>query len=556
MGATKDIIIGHNGVLPRSDDPALEASVIDALGRILAHKQFKDTTRLKRFLTYVVDEALAGRSDRLKGYSIGLEVFDRAEDFDPQADTIVRVQAGQLRRRLDLYYSTDGQSDPLRILLPKGSYVPIFERRQAALLSPSEFDSKDAPGLPTSTSDEDKHNESLRPGIYVPTFSDLSKHPDDIYFAEGVTAEIINALVQFRYLRIIAGTSRVETRNDPELNDIKTRLSADFVLSGNVRRQKDLVRVSINLIASKTGEHVMSKIFDRECTPDNLFEIQEEIASYTAASVGAPFGAVNRYNRRLPTGLSNNMNGYVALLQFYNMGLAGNGKHTTQLLKLLKTVTETTPLFSSAWAALSLTHAFFIAQAAPNSDYQIHIEEALRCAHKAVGLDRDNSLAFFAEFVAAFHAGDFLTYEKSARRALSLNPNDYNMLTYYAITCASRGQIDVARAYIASARELIATPPEWFLVANAVCDFAEDNYGDVMSYTNALTSQSPIGLVLFRLAAAGLSGRIEDVRTLRDDLSSARPNVFQDALQTLKIWHPTDSLFEKVDQGLTKAMKG
>ncbi|WP_371397372.1 hypothetical protein [Fretibacter rubidus] len=555
MGATKDIIVGHNGALPRSDDPALEASVHDALARILTHKQFKDTTRLKRFLTYVVDEALAGRSDRLKGYSIGLEVFDRPEDFDPQADTIVRVQAGQLRRRLDLYYSTDGRSDPLRILLPKGSYVPVFERRQSALPAPSEAEPTDASTPRSADSDAGLEAENVRPGIYVPTFSDLSKEPDSVHFAEGLTAEVINALVQFRYLRIIAGTSRIETRENPALEDIKTRLSADFILTGSVRRQKDLVRVSINLIASKTGEHVMSKIFDRECTPDNLFEIQEEIASYTAASVGAPFGAVNRYNRRLPSGVANNMNGYVALLQFYNMGLTGSGAHAAQMLKSLKEVTETTPMFSSAWAALSLTHAFFIAQAAPNTGYQGHIDEALRCAHKAVTLDRDNSLAFFAEFVAAFHAGDFTTYETSARRALTLNPNDYNLLTYYAITRAVRGEVEVARAYIASARELIATPPEWFFVANAVCDFTEKRFDDILSYTKPLSPSSPVGLILFRIAAAGAVGRVEEVKTLRDTLSTARPNVFEGALETFRIWHPTDSLFDAVKRGWTKAMK-
>ncbi len=74
------------------------------LARIVASKQFCNAPRLSRFLTYVVEESLAGRSDRLKGYAIALEAFDKPADFDPQTDTIVRVQARALRQKLDHYY--------------------------------------------------------------------------------------------------------------------------------------------------------------------------------------------------------------------------------------------------------------------------------------------------------------------------------------------------------------------------------------------------------------------------------------------------------------------
>ena len=104
--------------------------VAEQLERLLASKLFRDTTRMKRFLRYVTEEVLGGRGKRLKGYTIGIEVFDRADDFDPQADTIVRVQAGQLRRRLDLYYAGEGVEDPVRITVPKGRYAPCFEFRE------------------------------------------------------------------------------------------------------------------------------------------------------------------------------------------------------------------------------------------------------------------------------------------------------------------------------------------------------------------------------------------------------------------------------------------
>ena len=106
----------------------IEPSIVESqLKLILESKQFAKSARLRRFLRYLVDQALAGNDRALKGYSIGLDVFDRPDDFDPTVDTIVRVHAGKLRSRLDLYYATEGANDALRILVPKGSYVPVFQ---------------------------------------------------------------------------------------------------------------------------------------------------------------------------------------------------------------------------------------------------------------------------------------------------------------------------------------------------------------------------------------------------------------------------------------------
>jgi len=80
------------------------------------------------------------------------------------------------------------------------------------------------------------------------------------------------------------------------------KVTTQFILSGSLRRAQDLIRVSINLIEAKTGAHILSKTFDRQCNPSNIFEIQEEIASLVAAAVATRKGAVNRYNRRLNEG--------------------------------------------------------------------------------------------------------------------------------------------------------------------------------------------------------------------------------------------------------------
>lgn len=96
------------------------------LALILDSADFDATGRERRFLSHVVEEALSGRGDRIKAYSIAVEVFGRGEAFDPQTDPIVRIEAGHLRRALERYYLTAGHTDPILITIPKGGYVPIF----------------------------------------------------------------------------------------------------------------------------------------------------------------------------------------------------------------------------------------------------------------------------------------------------------------------------------------------------------------------------------------------------------------------------------------------
>src|SRR5215831_9149709 len=108
-----------------------EHAIREHLAGVLSSAAFAQVDRLKRFLRYVAEETLAGRSEKLKEYPIGVEVFDRETSFDPRTDPIVRVQARRLRARLGRYYEEEGRNEELRIELPKGSYAPVFHRRGA-----------------------------------------------------------------------------------------------------------------------------------------------------------------------------------------------------------------------------------------------------------------------------------------------------------------------------------------------------------------------------------------------------------------------------------------
>lgn len=109
----------------------------EELRRILASKQFTNSPKKTRFLEFVSEQTFLGNGDRLNEYLIGVEVYERGIDFNPQRDPIVRVQAYEIRRLLKRYYEEDGKNSPIRMDLPSGHYVPVFGR-QADLELPAE----------------------------------------------------------------------------------------------------------------------------------------------------------------------------------------------------------------------------------------------------------------------------------------------------------------------------------------------------------------------------------------------------------------------------------
>ena len=100
------------------------AAVLEELNRILASRFFKSSTRSRQFLEYVVRRKLEGQYDQLKERTIGVALFNRSPDYATGDDPVVRVQAGEVRRRLEQFYQEEPAHSPVKIELPLGSYAP------------------------------------------------------------------------------------------------------------------------------------------------------------------------------------------------------------------------------------------------------------------------------------------------------------------------------------------------------------------------------------------------------------------------------------------------
>jgi Tol biopolymer transport system component len=121
----------------RMDSGGVSPQAVEAhLERVLGSATFRGAERSRRLLRFVVEETLHGRADGLKDYTLGAEALGRGDEFDPRTDPIARVEMSRLRSRLDLYYATVGASDEVRIVVPKGGYIPRFEMRSSAADTP------------------------------------------------------------------------------------------------------------------------------------------------------------------------------------------------------------------------------------------------------------------------------------------------------------------------------------------------------------------------------------------------------------------------------------
>jgi hypothetical protein len=140
--------IREHGMPSTATEPVSIEAERAELQSVLASPLFARSPTLSHFLSYLCEKKFCGEADRIKEYSIALEVFGRPPSFDQDTNSIVRVQANRLRKRLADYYSSDGAGHPLQITIPVGQYVPVFQPVRPCddqiIAGPAEPDSKDA----------------------------------------------------------------------------------------------------------------------------------------------------------------------------------------------------------------------------------------------------------------------------------------------------------------------------------------------------------------------------------------------------------------------------
>ncbi len=368
---------------------------------MLLHDSFCRSPRMRKFLRFVVGEALGGNAHRLKEYVIAIEVFDRDVTFGPQTNASVRVEASRMRHRLQEYFLGPGRDDPVHIALPAGSYVPEF------------VDSAAIAGTDVPLALPDK------PSIAVLPFSVLGGDADQEYLADGIAEDLITALSRIRWLFVIARTSAFAFKGGtPDVRQVGAALGVRYVVEGSVRKSVDRIRVSAQLIDATTGHHVWAQKYDRELV--DIFDLQDEISETIAAAIEPEIGEVERERaRRKPPGSLDAWACYQrGLWHIYRFVKGDNAKAQDLLCRAV----ELDPNFAAAFAALGYSHFLDITLAFTKSRSE-SAALSLRHAGKAVDLDDKDATAHHALGRALYVMGDGTASIAELRKAIALNPS-------------------------------------------------------------------------------------------------------------------------------------
>jgi TolB-like protein/Flp pilus assembly protein TadD len=396
------------------------------LDRILASKVFRQVDRLQRFLGFIVNESLSGSGDNLKEFLIGIEVFGKEASFDPRMDPIVRVQARRLRIRLARYYREEGRNDEILIELPKGGYAPLFQKTEST---------------------EPRHSVasvlSSRNTITIVPFADDSHDHDLAYFCRGLTEEIVHTLTNVKALRVIqwaAGDDRAE---------VSTPVSAAMRISGNVRRTRNILRITVHVVDTVSRRYLWSTAIDRPF--EDGIALQEEVARLVSEKLQGELSGAGHKAADRPT---ENLAAY----NFYLQGRHRLAQRTEDGLRKAaeffdKALVED-PQYAQAYSGLADAHGL-LGHYGVLSPVEV-CTKAASAAAWAVLLDDDSAEAHTSlAHTKGTQDWDFLGAEREFQRAISLDPRYATAHHWYCTSCLTPlGRMDEALQEIQIAHAL------------------------------------------------------------------------------------------------------
>ena len=335
-------------------------------------------------------------------YGDGVNIAARLEGLaDPGGICISAKVYEEVRGKLDLAFEDLGRREVKNI----AEAVRAYRVRAPRILEPA---SADAGAV------------LQRPAVAVLPFVNMSGDPEQEYFADGLTEDIITALSLWRSFPVIARNSSFAYKGQsPDIRQVATELGARYVIEGGVRRSGNRVRVTPQLIDAETGHHVWAEKFDREL--EDIFALQDEITERIAATVEPELGRFEQ--RRSATKHPTNLDawdycqrGMYLLYKFTKDGIE-------QSRDMFKRAIELDPTYSQAHTGLAYSHQLDILHAYTER-HADSVEQLMKHARQGVALDDTDS---FAHVIMAFayrwaRRHDLAVAE--AERAIELNPND------------------------------------------------------------------------------------------------------------------------------------
>ena len=478
-----------------------QKAIREQLVRILNSGPFQQSQRRQRFLEYLVNETLAGRGERLKGYNVALEVFDRPETFDPILDPVVRIEAGRLREKLREYYDADGEGDPICISLPKGTYTPQIEFRQNVGTPPA----SSGPSLPD------------KPSIAVLPLVNLSGDHANDYLSDGITENIITGLSRFRDLSVIASYSAFSYKGKTlRIQDVASELGVRFVLEGSVQKSSTRITITAQLIDGLTGAHLWAERFDRgvEDIATVLDDLTEIIVASLATTYGGRLGKAWRGRAERNEARQNFLayDYFQRGIDAFNLFTKGC---TATAIQWFEKAIERDPSYGKPYAKIAWAHLCDV-WLGWSEDTSFSMAEALKFATAAIQHDDDEAWGYWA--LAGYHmfGGHHDRAISAYQRALELNPNDADVLNDFGQCLSFAGRAVEGVEVVHKAMRLNPHYPDYWIMQLGPIYFDARRYEDAISTLeklhSKLHSKDTIGVQLYLAASHAALGHTDQAR--------------------------------------------
>lgn len=509
--------------------PEKQQAVRDELARILSSRNFYASRRFRDFLTFLVEETLAGRGPEIKAYIIATQVFKRSADFDPQSDSLVRVEAAKLRNRLTTYYRNHPNEGEVEISIPKGHYIAKFSWRKTKTKSPGKSSQKPPQLKIHSKSNLSQSAQALsKPTIVIFPFSNLSPNNKNSHLVNGLVEEIIIGLTRFQELNVVnANFSRPEQNNDPCL--FAQSLDARFILQGSMQAMGKSLRIRINLTDAQSHNTIWGERYDSAYDTGNLISVLDEITNKVLAGIGGSFGFISK---SLLSEL--NVNGeqhpvtdkfaaYEAVLHYHNWIGTMSGKNANFARSALEEAIVLDPQYALAKGMLADIYAA-TSQWSLSKDEGEDLEN--RSMLLALEAEKLNPRCQYSQWGKTFNL--FLRKEgdeflKNARFVLALNPANTNITSAVGLKLVVYGECDEGMKIIEHSSRLNPFLPGWHHLAPFIIHYMNDDLEAALNEANKMLLPGYIVGPLIRAAALGRMEQSEHAATEAETVLSICP---------------------------------